>query len=179
MTIDEIKRSTDIKEVFRRYGVQTNNRGFARCPFHSGDREPSLKVYKDSFFCFGCNESGDVFDFVQKMENCSFAEAFKILGGNYEKPTAREIFSVYHRKNDVIRKQKRKQRLHDEWLKDIERLKAELAELETKIEMLTPLTDKWCDFMSRKITVSGQLDQLCGIDGKFWQEWAMGGEFDG
>lgn len=179
MTLEEIKQTTSMKEVLQQYGIQVNRRGFAHCPFHAGDREPSLKVYTDNFYCYGCNEAGDIFSFVQKMESCSFSEAFKILGGSFEKPTAHTMFSAYHRKNDAIRKQKRKERIQAEWLEDVERLKKENSELLTRIRNLVPLSDEWCEAKNREITVSGQLDQLCGVDGKAWQEWVMGGELDG
>jgi hypothetical protein len=54
-----------------------------RCPFHA-DKTPSLHVNeaKGVFHCFGCGESGDVFDFVMKLDGVSFAEAVKSLGGD-------------------------------------------------------------------------------------------------
>src|SRR3972149_1904219 len=38
------------------------------CPFHP-DKIPSLSVNEDKgvFHCFGCGESGDVFDFLMKL----------------------------------------------------------------------------------------------------------------
>ena len=44
-------------------------------PFHYGDHTASLKIYKDSFYCFGCGASGDIFDFVMRMERCDFKTA--------------------------------------------------------------------------------------------------------
>lgn len=53
----------------------------ARCPFHA-DKTPSFSVNEDKgvFHCFGCGESGDVFDFVMKLDSVSFAQAAKSLG---------------------------------------------------------------------------------------------------
>ncbi|PIR80867.1 DNA primase, partial [Candidatus Kuenenbacteria bacterium CG10_big_fil_rev_8_21_14_0_10_39_14] len=52
----------------------------ARCPFHE-EKTPSFMVNRERqfFHCFGCQESGDVFSFLQKMENIEFPEALKIL----------------------------------------------------------------------------------------------------
>ena len=49
-----------------------------------------MKIYDTSFYCFGCNESGDAFSFVQKYEGVSFKEAFLKLGGEYENTTDSE-----------------------------------------------------------------------------------------
>lgn len=51
----------------------------ALCPFHE-EHTPSLSVHpgRGVFHCFGCGESGDAFDFVQKIEHVSFPEAVQI-----------------------------------------------------------------------------------------------------
>ena len=84
MTSEEIKRTVFMEELVERYGLYPNRAGFIVCPFHKGDRNASLKIYKDSFYCFGCGAAGDVFDFVRKMDGMSFKEAFLFLGGEYE-----------------------------------------------------------------------------------------------
>ena len=59
----------------------------AVCPFHA-DNSPSLTIYPDNHYhCYGCNEHGDIFDFVQKITDCSFTEAAeKISGRSLPKP---------------------------------------------------------------------------------------------
>jgi DNA primase len=54
------------------------------CPFHQ-EKTPSFHVYPDRgfFVCFGCNEKGDVFSFVQKVRNCGFGEALRDLAHRY------------------------------------------------------------------------------------------------
>jgi CHC2 zinc finger len=51
------------------------------CPFHN-DCHPSLYVNpeKGVFLCRACQESGDVFDFIQKLDGLTFSEACKALG---------------------------------------------------------------------------------------------------
>jgi len=48
------------------------------CPFHS-DTEPSLSVSleKDLFYCFGCGTTGNVVDFVARIENVNELEAHR------------------------------------------------------------------------------------------------------
>ena len=50
------------------------------CPFHD-ERSPSFSVdpVKKVFFCFGCGEKGDVFDFVQKTQGLDFVQALEFL----------------------------------------------------------------------------------------------------
>jgi DNA primase len=50
------------------------------CPFHD-ERSPSFSVdpVKKVFFCFGCGEKGDVFDFVQKTQGLEFVQALEFL----------------------------------------------------------------------------------------------------
>src|SRR5206468_31980 len=50
------------------------------CPFHS-EKTPSFNVHasKQFYHCFGCGASGDVFSFVQKVENITFPEAVRAV----------------------------------------------------------------------------------------------------
>lgn len=50
-----------------------------RCPFHN-ERTPSFFVYpSNTYYCFGCQESGDIITLVQKRNNCSFKQALDYL----------------------------------------------------------------------------------------------------
>src|ERR1700739_2357257 len=50
------------------------------CPFHQ-EKTPSFSVHatRQFFHCFGCGASGDVFSFVQKIENVTFPEAVRAV----------------------------------------------------------------------------------------------------
>src|SRR3954454_22365128 len=50
------------------------------CPFHD-ERSPSFSVdpAKKVFYCFGCQEKGDVFDFVEKTQGLDFVQALEFL----------------------------------------------------------------------------------------------------
>lgn len=80
--IEELKAKNEITSVISSY-VQLNRKGrnyWGCCPFHH-EKTPSFCVNDmDQFYhCFGCGETGDVIKFVQKMENCDFIDAVKIL----------------------------------------------------------------------------------------------------
>lgn len=57
------------------------------CPFHQ-EKTPSFNVNTTTnhFYCFGCEESGDVIDFIQKIEGEGFRWAVKFLADQYSIP---------------------------------------------------------------------------------------------
>jgi len=61
----------------KRYGTRYQG----KCPFHE-DHTPSFSVYENTqkYYCHGCGEGGDVFDFVQKYYGVDFIGAKKFLG---------------------------------------------------------------------------------------------------
>lgn len=80
--ISEIKQKLDIVQVIGEY-VKLSKAGQnwkGLCPFHN-EKTPSFMVNQDRqfFYCFGCNQGGDIFTFIQKFENVDFPEALKIL----------------------------------------------------------------------------------------------------
>src|SRR5258708_6754984 len=65
----------------RRAGVDSY---FGLCPFHS-ERTPSFHVRPDEkhYHCFGCQASGDPFDFVMQTEGLDFKGALESLAGRF------------------------------------------------------------------------------------------------
>ena len=64
------------------YGLQINRSGMACCPFLQ-ERTPSLKVYDDHFYCFGCGATGDCTGFVAKLFGISQFEAAKKISHDF------------------------------------------------------------------------------------------------
>ena len=78
-----LKEQADIVRVIGDY-VKLKKAGAQNfsgiCPFHQ-EKTPSFSVHatRQFFHCFGCGVSGDVFSFVQKIENVTFPEAVRIV----------------------------------------------------------------------------------------------------
>src|SRR5437762_13916933 len=92
---DTVKQQADIVRVIGDYVrlKKTGAQNFGSlCPFHK-EKTPSFSVHatRQFFHCFGCGASGDVFSFVQKIENITFPEAVRAvaqkLGIALPKPT--------------------------------------------------------------------------------------------
>ena len=56
-----VKENVNLREAAELYGIDVNRYGKALCPFHN-DRNPSLYVADDHYYCFACGEHGDVID---------------------------------------------------------------------------------------------------------------------
>ena len=112
-----VKESVRLADVLSLYHLQPDRAGFLHCPFHSGDRSPSLKVYPDqnTWHCFGCGKSGTVIDFVMEMERCSFVDALKKLDADFHLglSDSRESYRNYRkrlsqrRREEIKRKSKK------------------------------------------------------------------------
>ena len=146
MTTDEIKQSVSMREVVERYGYHPNRAGFISCPFHNGDRTPSMKIYKRDYHCHACGANGDVFSFVMGMEHCDFKTAYKALGGSYKAKSDSQR-NLYH-----YHLQKRKERQ----IKDAQRLEQEKKEVIEEIRMqkifkmcFQVFSDEWCEAVNR------------------------------
>lgn len=79
---EQIKERLSIVDVISSY-IKVEKAGInfkAKCPFHN-EKTPSFFISptRQSFYCFGCGEKGDIFSFVQKFESIDFKEALKNL----------------------------------------------------------------------------------------------------
>jgi DNA primase len=145
MDKETIKQQNSMRDVLSRYGMIPNRSGFISCPFHPSDRTASLKIYKDSYYCFGCGASGDIFTFVQNMDNCDFKTAFQILGGTYHKPDFSSRMAIYHaqKQKEMREKAEQKKKVElQECLSDIDFYRAILVRVK-------PLSDGWCEAWNR------------------------------
>ncbi len=80
--IDTIKAKIDVvDEVGLVVALRKSGKSLqGHCPFHN-ERTPSFHVFPESqtWRCFGCQEGGDVFTFVEKQQGVDFPEALRYL----------------------------------------------------------------------------------------------------
>ncbi|MBT6121585.1 DNA primase [bacterium] len=79
-SIEQVRHYSGMVEIISQY-VSLKKRGknhLGLCPFHS-EKSPSFTVSpeKKLWHCFGCQESGDLISFLQKIDNLTFKEAIE------------------------------------------------------------------------------------------------------
>lgn len=110
-SIAEVAAKNNLVDVASSYiSLKRNGSDYvARCPFHN-EKTPSFHINEDKqlFYCFGCGAGGNIFDFVERIENLDFVDALELLaqrsGVTLEKRSER---SSYLKENDYHEKCKR------------------------------------------------------------------------
>ena len=92
-----VKEQADIVKIIGDY-VRLKKAGAQNytglCPFHK-EKTPSFSVHagRQFFNCFGCHEHGDVFTFIQKIENVGFGEAVRTVAQKAGIPLPKREFA--------------------------------------------------------------------------------------
>lgn len=79
---EAVKQSVSTREAAEFYGIKVSRTGMACCPFHD-DKNPSMKLNEEYFYCFGCGATGDVIDFTAKLFDLSPKEAAEKLAQDF------------------------------------------------------------------------------------------------
>ena len=79
---DQLKSNLTPRCVTERYGPPIHRGNMICCPFHD-DKTPSMKLYDDHFYCFGCQKSGDVIDLAAQLLGLTNHEAAKRLASDF------------------------------------------------------------------------------------------------
>lgn len=93
-----VKQQADIVRIIGDY-VKLKKAGAQNfsglCPFH-GEKTASFTVQatQQFYYCFGCHESGDVFKFVQKIENLTFPESVRLVAQKMGIPLPKASYST-------------------------------------------------------------------------------------
>ena len=92
-----VKQQADIVRIIGDY-VKLKKAGAQNysglCPFH-GEKTASFSVHatRQFYHCFGCGVSGDVFSFIQKIENITFPEAVRLVAQKLGIPLPKASYS--------------------------------------------------------------------------------------
>ena len=127
-----------MRDILDRCNIPINRAGFCKCVFHQEDTA-SMKVYKDSFYCFGCNKGGDIVDFVKDYQGLDFRETCKWISGEDLTNRSKAMIAAAN-----IRRSKRKakeERLNKEFLE----VSKDLPDLWRTFRTAEPMSDTWAD----------------------------------
>src|SRR5262249_48994690 len=129
-----MKKPSIVKVIGQRLELRKAGKEYAGCcPFHE-DKTPSFSISEEKglFHCFSCGESGDVFDFVMKLEGVSFPEACTLLG-----VTNRSV-----RKSPISARQREAAELAATWMaKQRCKINVLLGDVLEKIELANEIYD--------------------------------------
>lgn len=79
---EHIKSQLKPIDVINHYNVPVERGQMILCPFHQ-ERTPSLKLYDDHFYCFGCHATGDVITLAAGLLGLQPYEAAKRLAEDF------------------------------------------------------------------------------------------------
>ena len=77
-----VKSAVTPRQAAEAYGLTVSRGDMACCPFHN-DKTPSMKLYEDHFYCFGCGATGDVVTLTGQLLGLGPYEAAKRLARDF------------------------------------------------------------------------------------------------
>ena len=110
-SIEDLKKRTKISDFIlsTTTGKLRGSKGMALCPFH-GEKTASMSFtdVENLFHCFGCKMGGDVFKYIQEINNLEFQDAVEFVADNYgfklsyTNTGQNEDFKKYQSKMNII-----------------------------------------------------------------------------
>ena len=110
-SIEDLKKRSKISDFIltTTSGKLRGTKGMALCPFH-GEKTASMSFTDNEnlFHCFGCKEGGDIFKYVQEINNLEFQDAIEFVAEKYgfkltyTQTSDSSDFKVYQEKIDLI-----------------------------------------------------------------------------
>lgn len=105
--LDEVKSKNDIIDIVSGYVVlkRSGRNYMGLCPFHK-EKSGSFCVSPDKqiFHCFGCGVGGNVFHFIQKIENLNFRESVEFLANRANIEIPIEKINPAEEKKEILKK---------------------------------------------------------------------------
>lgn len=157
---EQIKAAVTVKQVVSRYIGVDVDRGNICCPFHN-EKNPSMSVLNDFYYCHSCGAKGDIFSFVMNYLSVNFKDALITIDNDFSLGLTGKKISVAQQVAARKRKKAAEEKKYNE-----EITKAEYDELcqEYRIcEMalnsgaLEPLSEMWCYYTELKINLEKKM----------------------
>lgn len=116
-----VKDRVTMQELCHHLNIPINRSGFICCPFHTGDRNGSLKIYADpdrGWHCFGCGLGGDVITFARRWYGANFPDTISRLAEDFCIPIpTRQLTKAEKDQMD----KKRRERERKRWIAAMEK----------------------------------------------------------
>lgn len=156
---EKFTERVSMKMVAERYGLDVNNKGFMKCPFHKDDT-PSLRVYdKDGsgFFCFGCRKGGSVIAFVMEYYHLEYADALKKLNSDFslnilEEPEDKATNRAYNGRHGLMRLQNKRKKMPYEQMIRL------YCKYHLSIKFDEPMSDSFCEALYKITDLEYQIE---------------------
>ena len=110
-SIEDLKKRSKISDFIlaTTSGKLRGTKGMALCPFH-GEKTASMSFtdVENLFHCFGCKEGGDIFKYVQEINNLEFQDAIEFVAEKYgfkltyTQTSDNSDFKIYQEKIDLV-----------------------------------------------------------------------------
>jgi len=110
-SIEDLKKRSKISDFIlsTTSGKLRGTKGMALCPFH-GEKTASMSFtdVENLFHCFGCKEGGDIFKYVQEINNLEFQDAVEFVAEkygfklSYTQTNENNDFKVYQNKMELL-----------------------------------------------------------------------------
>ena len=169
LDVQNIRSSVTMRDLATMYGYEVNRSGFIRCPFHGEDKHPSLKVYDGDrgWWCFVCNEGGDIFDFVMKHDGLEFPKAVERIAEMAGIPISNGRSGLSDEDRARIRQRKaereEKARAKEERQQRLNILSDRIRILESIKDRCEPLSYVWCGADRNIFKLQREWDYLFSI----------------
>ena len=137
-----IKQQVSMRDVARLVGLDVNSKGFCRCPFHN-EKTASFKVYEGDrgFHCFGCDKSGDIFDFIQEYYGMKLPQSVAYIDTHFGLGLTQSQLLTREERRRIRRKQEAERERRQQEEKEKKALEVQYDSLCTINRELTALMD--------------------------------------
>ena len=166
----DIKRSVSMTDAVERYlpDLRILHHRIP-CPFHGG-QDNNLRIYKDSFYCFVCHESGDTFRFVQTLFGLGFQETLRKIDADFSLGLSDTEQTDAERRKALRERQRRAEQRavaeYDAWLR--ENRKQTLLDIERSVDLIATenapqtawdeWTPEWCEALRLREIVKEKIE---------------------
>jgi len=104
---DEISQRVTIVDALNYYAPRNMIKGRCPCPIHDGEHN-NFKIYSDtnSFYCFTCQEAGNVIKLVSLLFNIPYRDAIKKIDADFNLCLFKKPTLTQYRKRQAENKRK-------------------------------------------------------------------------